>query len=174
MSNSEHDRRKNLGRKLLKKKQGHHYVDNLRHAIDKGKHDSIEIARHVSEDVSFKVKKVAGIKKETRAFERFIRLSIAGTIFGSISGVALFFMLYLYFLPSLPGHSKLQDYQPKISTRVHAGDGRLLAEFAIERRVFVPIEAIPDPIKQAFISAEDKNFYLAYGAGLCRDCAGCC
>ena len=44
-------------------------------------------------------------------------------------------------------------------SRVHAGDGRLLAEFSAERRVFVPIESVPDLVKRAFISAEDKNFY---------------
>jgi penicillin-binding protein 1A len=48
-------------------------------------------------------------------------------------------------------------------TRVHAGDGRLLAEYATERRIFVPIQAIPKPVINAFLSAEDKNFYNHHG-----------
>jgi penicillin-binding protein 1A len=59
----------------------------------------------------------------------------------------------------LPDYEALAEYQPPITTRVHAGDGQLIAEFAQEQRVFVPIEAIPDVVKNAFLSAEDKGFY---------------
>ncbi|WP_114391876.1 penicillin-binding protein 1A [Oleisolibacter albus] len=59
----------------------------------------------------------------------------------------------------LPEYRQLADYRPPVATRVHAGDGRLVAEFASERRVFVPIEAIPKRVSRAFISAEDQNFY---------------
>jgi membrane carboxypeptidase/penicillin-binding protein len=62
----------------------------------------------------------------------------------------------------LPDYQQLAHYQPTIITRVHAGDGRLLAEFA-ERRVFVPIEAIPKQVVNAFLSAEDKNFHSHHG-----------
>ncbi|HEX6956899.1 MAG TPA: penicillin-binding protein 1A [Ferrovibrio sp.] len=64
-----------------------------------------------------------------------------------------------YFGRDLPDYQQLADYQPPVTTRVHAGDGRLIAEFAHERRLFVPIEAIPPLVKQAFLAAEDKNFY---------------
>jgi membrane carboxypeptidase/penicillin-binding protein len=57
----------------------------------------------------------------------------------------------------LTDYQQLVHYQPAIMTRVHAGDGRLLAEYAAERRVFVPIEAIPKRVVNAFLSAEDKN-----------------
>ena len=60
---------------------------------------------------------------------------------------------------NLPDYASLADYQPPTVTRIHAGDGRLLAEYAHERRVFVPISAIPPLVRQAFVSAEDKNFY---------------
>ena len=63
----------------------------------------------------------------------------------------------------LPNHEQLKDYEPPIVTRLYAGDGRLMAEFAQEKRVFMPIEAIPDLVKNAFISAEDKNFYTHPG-----------
>ena len=63
----------------------------------------------------------------------------------------------------LPDYQQLAHYQPAIMTRMHAGDGRLLAEYAAERRVFVPIEAIPRPVVSSFLSAEDKNFYSHHG-----------
>ena len=59
----------------------------------------------------------------------------------------------------LPDYEQLKTYEPPIVTRLYAGDGRLMAEFAQEKRVFMPIETIPDLVKQAFIAAEDKNFY---------------
>ena len=59
----------------------------------------------------------------------------------------------------LPGYEHLADYQPPVMTRVHAGDGRLIAEYAKERRLFVPIGVIPKHVVNAFLSAEDKNFY---------------
>ncbi len=63
----------------------------------------------------------------------------------------------------LPEHRQLADYEPPVMTRVHAGDGRLLAEYAIEKRIFVPIEAMPRQVISAFLSAEDKNFYQHFG-----------
>ncbi|PHS24296.1 MAG: penicillin-binding protein [Robiginitomaculum sp.] len=59
----------------------------------------------------------------------------------------------------LPTYEALENYQPPVMSRVHAGDGKLIAEYAREHRVFVPRAAIPDHVVQAFISAEDKNFY---------------
>ena len=63
----------------------------------------------------------------------------------------------------LPDHRGLADYVPPTVTRIHAGDGRLLAEYAREKRVFVPIDAIPARVKQAFVAAEDKSFYTHLG-----------
>ncbi len=59
----------------------------------------------------------------------------------------------------LPDYSQLKNYEPPVMTRVHAADGSLLAEYSRERRLYLPSSAIPDLVKQAFISAEDKNFY---------------
>ncbi len=58
----------------------------------------------------------------------------------------------------LPSYETLAHYEPPITTRVYGGSGTLIGEYARERRLFVPIEAIPDQVKQAFLSAEDKNF----------------
>jgi len=71
-----------------------------------------------------------------------------------------------YFGRGLPDHKTLAEYQPSVTTRVHAADGRILAEFAIERRVFVPYEKIPRRVVAAFLAAEDKNFYTHPGVSL--------
>jgi penicillin-binding protein 1A len=84
-----------------------------------------------------------------------VMLAIAGCGF---VGITLW-----YFGRDLPDYQQLAHYQPPIMTRVQAGDGRLLAEYATERRIFVPIQAIPKPVINAFLSAEDKNFYNHHG-----------
>ena len=63
----------------------------------------------------------------------------------------------------LPDYRQLADYEPPTVTRIHAGDGRLLAEYAQEKRVFVPVEAMPKRLIEAFLAAEDKNFYTHFG-----------
>ena len=62
-------------------------------------------------------------------------------------------------IQGLPSYDTLAKYEPPVTTRVYAGDGGLIAEFAREQRVYVPASAIPDRVKDAFLSAEDKNFY---------------
>ena len=66
----------------------------------------------------------------------------------------------------LPDYQQLASYEPPTVTRVHAGDGRLLAEYAIEKRVFVPAAAMPRRVIHAFLAAEDKNFYSHRGVDL--------
>ena len=69
------------------------------------------------------------------------------------------FYVFYHFGRGLPDYQQLADYEPPTVTRVHAGDGRLLAEFAKEKRIFVPISAMPKRVVKAFLAAEDKNFY---------------
>jgi penicillin-binding protein 1A len=64
---------------------------------------------------------------------------------------------------NLPDYNQLKDYQPPVVTRIYAGDGRLVAEYAQEKRVFVPVENIPDLVKDSFIAAEDQHFYQHSG-----------
>ncbi|GLS40694.1 penicillin-binding protein [Mesorhizobium tianshanense] len=59
----------------------------------------------------------------------------------------------------LPDYEVLAKYEPPVTTRIHASDGALMAEYARERRLYLPIQAVPDRVKAAFLSAEDKNFY---------------
>ncbi len=78
---------------------------------------------------------------------------------GAIAGVGAVVFVINYYSQDLPDYSQLKTYEPPIVTRIYAGDGRLLAEYAQEKRIFMPIHTIPDNVKNAFISAEDKNFY---------------
>ena len=64
-----------------------------------------------------------------------------------------------YFSAGLPDYKKLSNYQPPISSRVYSEDSKLIAEYALEKRLFIPFESIPDKVVNAFLSAEDKNFF---------------
>lgn len=77
----------------------------------------------------------------------------------AVAGAGAGYLVYRHYAADLPDYRQLADYQPPTATRVHAADGRLVAEFAAERRVFVPISVIPKRVRQAFLSAEDQNFY---------------
>ena len=66
----------------------------------------------------------------------------------------------------LPSHASLAQYKPPTISRIYSGEGKLIDEFARERRLFTAAEDIPLSIKQAFISAEDKNFYSHPGYDL--------
>ena len=85
-------------------------------------------------------------------------LFAAGTIVFLV-GVAGVAGLIWHFSKDLPDYSQLQDYEPPVMTRVHAGDGSLVAEYATQRRLYLPIQAVPKMVINAFLAAEDKNFY---------------
>jgi penicillin-binding protein 1A len=94
---------------------------------------------------------------------KLIRFLFVCAVILAITGCAFAGITIWYFGRDLPDFQQLAHYQPPITTRLHAGDGRLLAEYATERRVFVPIEAIPKPVVEAFLASEDKNFYSHHG-----------
>jgi penicillin-binding protein 1A len=94
---------------------------------------------------------------------KLIRFLFVCAVVLAIAGCGFVGVTIWYFGRDLPDYQQLAHYQPPITTRVHAGDGRLLAEYATERRVFVPIQAIPKRVIDAFLSAEDKNFYSHHG-----------
>lgn len=95
-------------------------------------------------------------------------LRIIGYLFGI--GAVLFLVVatgVAWFVSDLaselPDYDVLAKYEPPVTTRFHAADGQLVAEYARERRLYLPIQAVPDRIKSAFLSAEDKNFYRHSG-----------
>src|SRR5688572_9109797 len=90
---------------------------------------------------------------------RFLMLLISIGFLGAIAGVGGVVFLLQYYSRDLPDYTQLKNYEPPIVTRIYAGDGHLLAEYAQEKRIFMPIEVIPDIVKNAFLAAEDQNFY---------------
>src|SRR5471030_2946970 len=85
-------------------------------------------------------------------------LFAAGTVLFLV-GVAAAAGLIWHFSKDLPDYSQLQDYEPPVMTRIHASDGSLMGEYAKERRLYLPIQAVPKLVINAFLAAEDKNFY---------------
>lgn len=78
-------------------------------------------------------------------------------VFLAAAGGAAYFLWQIS--RDLPDYDRLANYKPPVVTRVHAGDGRLIAEFAKERRIYVPVQAMPKLLINAFLAAEDQNFY---------------
>ncbi|MEM9578393.1 MAG: PBP1A family penicillin-binding protein [Pseudomonadota bacterium] len=98
---------------------------------------------------------------------RFI-LSFFGGIFTTITmGIGMVVLsigaIFWVYGQDLPSHESLAQYAPPTISRIYSGQGEIIDEFAKERRLFTPAEDIPDLVKQAFISAEDKNFYQHQG-----------
>lgn len=94
---------------------------------------------------------------------RWVAYLFSGVVVLSIIGAIAGLVLVQHYSKGLPDYQALEHYQPPVTTRVYAGDGRLAAEYAIEKRSFVPIAAVPDRVRHAFMSAEDKNFYSHSG-----------
>ena len=87
-----------------------------------------------------------------------LRLLRLGVVLGVIGTAVVAYALWHYGR-DLPDYRQLANYQPPIVTRVYAGNGQLIGEFADERRIFVPIDIVPPLVIHAFIAAEDKNFF---------------
>ena len=81
----------------------------------------------------------------------------------ALIGLGMGALAVWYFGRDLPDYQQLVAYQPPIVTRIHAGDGRLLAEYATEKRVFVPVNEVPPRVIHAFLAAEDHSFYTHIG-----------
>jgi penicillin-binding protein 1A len=93
-------------------------------------------------------------------------------VLGALLGLAALMVLgggvagwaaYRHFAAGLPDVQGLHDYQPPVMSRIYAGNSRLLAELATERRIFVPYAAIPELVTRAFLAAEDKTFFQHHG-----------
>ncbi len=97
--------------------------------------------------------KVLNLLKILLAFATAVLIVGTGTVAG----------LFWHFSHGLPDHKQLADYQPATSSRLYAADGRLLAEYAREKRVFVPVAAMPKRVLEAFVAAEDQRFFTHPG-----------
>ena len=94
---------------------------------------------------------------------KFLNFSLKFIIIFFCILVFFVFSTFWYFSIDLPDYKKLSNYQPPISSRVYSEDSKLIAEYALEKRLFVPFESVPDKIINAFLSAEDKNFFTHPG-----------
>ncbi len=90
---------------------------------------------------------------------KFLNFSLKFVIIFSTILVFFVFSTLWYFSIGLPDYKKLSNYQPPISSRVYSEDNKLIAEYALEKRLFIPYEFIPEKVVNAFLSAEDKNFF---------------
>lgn len=82
--------------------------------------------------------------------------------------------VFYYYGSGLPNYQELKNYKPAVITRLYSSDGRLFAEYAAQKRIYVPINAIPKKVLNAFLAAEDKTFYTHFGldlAGIARAAA---
>ena len=90
---------------------------------------------------------------------KFLNFSIKFAIIFFLILILFVFSTLWYFSIGLPDYKKLSNYQPPISSRVYSEDGKLIAEYAIQKRLFVPYESIPEVVINSFLSAEDKNYF---------------
>ena len=91
----------------------------------------------------------------SKTFAYLIKASIAVLLMG----VFLLFSAFWYFSAGLPDYKKLSNYEPSVLSRVYTENGELIAEFSIEKRLFIPFDSIPEKVINSFLSAEDKNFF---------------
>jgi len=90
---------------------------------------------------------------------KFINFSLKFIIIFFAVIIFFVFSTLWYFSIGLPDYKKLSNYQPPISSRVYSENSKLIAEYAIEKRLFIPFESIPEKVINSFLSAEDKNFF---------------
>ncbi len=105
-------------------------------------------------------------KRRTNWFLRFLGFAFTAGVFLFLAGAAGAAYFLWQLSRDLPNYDKLASYKPPVITRVHAGDGRLIAEFAKERRIYVPVQVMPKLVINAFLAAEDQNFYEHHGIDL--------
>ncbi|KAF0231061.1 MAG: penicillin-binding protein [Beijerinckiaceae bacterium] len=94
-----------------------------------------------------------------RMIARFFAFLFGTATLVGLLGAAVAGYVIWHYSQDLPDHAQLAKYEPPVTTRVHAADGTLLAEYARERRLYLPIQAMPKLLIAAYLSAEDKNFY---------------
>ena len=94
---------------------------------------------------------------------KVVSIAFAAITFLIVLAIIFSFFIFKRYSQNLPDYEQLKDYNPMISTRLYAADGSLFTEFSKEKRVFAPIESIPQNLINAFLAAEDANFYKHSG-----------
>jgi|GEM_PF-3528112 len=98
-----------------------------------------------------------------RRFIAMVGVLVSLLFLGLVGAAAAVLWVFWTYGKGLPDYHQLANYEPPVATRIHASNGALLAEHATEKRVFVPVEAMPPQLVHAFLSAEDKAFYSHFG-----------
>lgn len=98
--------------------------------------------------------------------EKILRWLAFGALTATVAGLIAFLGVYFTYAPTVPQFDSVEDYQPKIGSKIYSADNQLIGEFAAERRVLVPFERIPPQLFNAFTSAEDKRFFSHMGVDL--------
>ncbi len=117
--------------------------------------DSIKLSSNME------VNKNLGKKKKSK-----LEIFFMGLFFFSIMSLLLFIFIFMKFGVNLPDYNQLAEYKPPVTSRFYAGDGSLLTEYATEQRIYVPLKDVPPNLVNAFVAAEDKNFWTHSGIDL--------
>ncbi len=102
-------------------------------------------------------------RRRFRVLRSLAAVTVTTVLLSGVVGGAVAWHTYQRYAETLPTLDTLRNYQPRVMSRVYAGDSRLVAELATERRIFMPVAAIPEVVKQAFLSAEDQKFWSHRG-----------
>ncbi len=97
---------------------------------------------------------------------RFISWIISLTLAGILFAAFLTAIIFYFYGAGLPDYKTLKNYEPPVVSRLYSNDGHVFAEYAHEKRIYVPLSTIPLHVRQAFLSAEDKNFYSHFGVDI--------
>lgn len=104
--------------------------------------------------------KSVSVKKKKRSKLELLFMSL---FFFSLAFLFLFIFVFMKYGVNLPDYNQLAEYKPPVTSRFYAGDGSLLTEYATEQRIYVPLKDVPPNLMNAFIAAEDKNFWSHSG-----------
>ena len=105
-------------------------------------------------------------KRRKSLFLRFLGFAFTAGVLVFLAASAVAGYILWQVTQDLPDYEKLANYEPAVMTRVHANDGSLIGEFAREKRIYVPIQSIPQRLINAFLAAEDQNFYEHKGVDI--------
>lgn len=103
------------------------------------------------------------IKAKRPRWKRIFMWLFALGSLGFVGGISLVFLILAYFSTQIPSIDVLANYKPSLVTKIYDKDGHILAEYARERRIWIPIEDIPTPLIEAYLAAEDTQFYSHKG-----------